>query len=241
MHVCGTCRCLQTDYVAIYEEGQPRNNFTLVEMHCGTLSPGPFVSTRVVKVVFHSDEEESLMGFKASYQYLAQRDMGEAATHTHTRLRGREEGSVLFNDALNTFYGYMRAAAYTHTSPFEGRKQMFYLTTHSTHFIYGYMRAAAYTHTSRFEGRKEMFYLTTHSTHFIYGYMRAAAYTHTSRFEGRKEMFYLTTHSTLYLWLYGVRHKNHSDRERGNPLLPHRLLFSISSKGSFICIIPQTG
>ncbi|XP_041354955.1 tolloid-like protein 1 isoform X2 [Gigantopelta aegis] len=67
--------CLQTDYVAIYEEGQPRNNFTLVEMHCGTLSPGPFVSTRVVKVVFHSDEEESLMGFKASYQFLAQRDM----------------------------------------------------------------------------------------------------------------------------------------------------------------------
>ena len=49
--------------------------------------------------------------------------------------------------------------------------------------------------------------------------------------------------NTFYLRLYGFRHmvKNHSDRERGNPLLPHRLLFSISSKGSFICIIPQTG
>ena len=32
--------------------------------------------------------------------------------------------------------------------------------------------------------------------------------------------------------------KNHSDRERGNPLPPHRLLFPISSTGSFICIIP---
>ena len=45
----------------------------------------------------------------------------------------------------------------------------------------------------------------------------------------------------FYLRLYGVRHmvKNHSHRERGNPLPPHRLLFSIGSKGSFICIIPD--
>ena len=36
--------------------------------------------------------------------------------------------------------------------------------------------------------------------------------------------------NTFYLWLYGVRHrvKDHIDNE-------------ISSKGSFICIIPQTG
>ena len=33
--------------------------------------------------------------------------------------------------------------------------------------------------------------------------------------------------------------KDHSDSERGNPLPPHGLLFPISSKGSFICIIPQ--
>ena len=43
-------------------------------------------------------------------------------------------------------------------------------------------------------------------------------------------------------YLYGVRHmvKDHSDSEKGNPLPPHRLLFPISSKGSFICTIPQT-
>ena len=78
-------------------------------------------------------------------------------------------------------------------------------------------------------GRKEIFYLTTHSTHFIYSYM-----------EGREEIFYLTTHSTHFiLRLYGVRHmvKDHSDSERGNPLPPHRLLFPIGSKGSFIFII----
>ena len=51
------------------------------------------------------------------------------------------------------------------------------------------------------------------------------------------------TLNTLYLRLYGVRHtvKDHSDSKRGNPLPPHGLLFPISSKGSFICIIPETG
>ena len=52
------------------------------------------------------------------------------------------------------------------------------------------------------------------------------------------------TFNTFYLRLYGIRHmvKDHSDCERGNLLPPlHGLLFPISSKGSFICTIPQTG
>ena len=63
--------------------------------------------------------------------------------------------------------------------------------------------------------------------------------------QGRKEGNVLVNDAlnTFYLRLYGVRHmvKNHSDSERGNPLLPHGLLFPINSKGSFICTIPQTG
>ena len=62
---------------------------------------------------------------------------------------------------------------------------------------------------------------------------------------GRKEgnVLFNDALNTFYLRLYGVRHmvKDHIDSEGGNPLLPHRLLFLISSKGSFICIIPQTG
>ena len=44
---------------------------------------------------------------------------------------------------------------------------------------------------------------------------------------------------TFYLRLYGVGHmvKDHSESERGNPLPPHRLLFSINSKVFFICTI----
>ena len=60
--------------------------------------------------------------------------------------------------------------------------------------------------------------------------------------QGRKEGTFLFNDAlnTFYLQLYGIRHmvKDNSDSERGN-LLPHRLLFPVSSKGSFICIIPQ--
>ena len=44
--------------------------------------------------------------------------------------------------------------------------------------------------------------------------------------------------NTFYLRLYGVRHY---DSKKGNPLPPHRLLFTINSKGAFICTNPQTG
>ena len=61
---------------------------------------------------------------------------------------------------------------------------------------------------------------------------------------GRKEGndLFNDTLNTFYLRLYGVRHmvKDHSDSERGNPLMPHGLLIPISSKGYFICTIPQT-
>ena len=48
----------------------------------------------------------------------------------------------------------------------------------------------------------------------------------------RKEMVYLTMHSTHFI--YGYMVKDHSDSEKGNQLPPHRLLFPINSKGSFI-------
>ena len=62
----------------------------------------------------------------------------------------------------------------------------------------------------------------------------------------RKEgnVLFSDTLNTFYLWLYGIRHmvKDHSDIEREKLLPPlYGLLFSISSKGSFICTVPQRG
>ena len=63
--------------------------------------------------------------------------------------------------------------------------------------------------------------------------------------EGRKKgnVLFNDVLKTFYLPLYGFGHmgKDHSDSERVNLLPPHWLLFSIRSKGSFICTIPQTG
>ena len=60
---------------------------------------------------------------------------------------------------------------------------------------------------------------------------------------GEKEKYFLFNDAlnTFDLQLYGVRHmvKDHSDSEKGNPLPPQSLFFPISSKGSFICIIPH--
>ena len=56
--------------------------------------------------------------------------------------RGRKEGNILFNDALNTFYLRLYGVGHMvndHSESARGRKDVFYLTTHSTHFIYGYM------------------------------------------------------------------------------------------------------
>ena len=90
-----------------------------------------------------------------------------------------------------------------------------YLTIQLTHFINGYIINwnIFYSKQKRWptdEGRKKMFCLMTNST-------------------GRKEMFYLTTHSTHFIYGYMASDmvKDHSDNKRGNPLLPHGLLFLI--------------
>ena len=52
------------------------------------------------------------------------------------------------------------------------------------------------------------------------------------------------TLNTFYLLLHvvGDMVKDHSDSKTGNLLPPlHGLFFSISSKESFICTVPQTG
>ena len=78
-----------------------------------------------------------------------------------------------------------------------------------------------------------MFYLTMH-LHILFTIIYL---------ERERNVLFNDTLNTLYLRLFGIRHmvKDHSDSEKGNPLPPHRLLFPINSKGSFICTVPQTG
>ena len=62
----------------------------------------------------------------------------------------------------------------------------------------------------------------------------------------KESLFYLTTPlehiDSLYHQLLGVKHMVIVTYSfRGNPLSLHRLLFPISSNGSFICTFPQAG
>ena len=70
-----------------------------------------------------------------------------------------------------------------------------------------------------------------------------SALSRTSPMERKGNVLFNDALNTFYLRLYGVRRmvKDNSDSERGNLLPPYGLLFSIDSKGSFICTIPQTG
>ena len=92
---------------------------------------------------------------------------------------------------------------------------------------------------------EEFFSVISHSGQCSTNGVTKAAKDNTTSVSERKEgnVLFNDTLNTFYLRLYGVRHmvKDHSDSEKGNQLPPHRLLFPISSKGSFICTIPQTG
>ena len=111
---------------------------------------------------------------------------------------------------------------------------------------YSYV-VTVYRFCQQYNRKEGNLYLTTHSTHFTYGYMTSdiMANDHSDSQRGRKEgnVLFNDALNTFYLRLYCVIHmvKDNSEMERGNPLPPHGLLFPISSKGSFICIIPQTG
>ena len=119
---------------------------------------------------------------------------------------------------------------------------MFYIATHSTHFMYGYMASDIMVkdHSDSERGNP----LPPHGLLFPISSKGSFICIIPQTGEREREMFYLATHSTHFMYGYmesDIMVKDHSDSERGNPLLPHGLLFPISSKGSFICIIPQTG
>ena len=104
-------------------------------------------------------------------------------------------------------------------------------------FIHTYIHHT-YIHTS-------FIHSYIHHTYIIHTFIDTS-YIHTSyihTYRNRNALFNDAL-KTFYLGLYGVGHnmvKDHLDCDKGNPLLPHGLLFPIRSKGSFICIIPQTG
>ena len=165
--------------------------------------------------------------------------------------RKEKKGNVLFNIVLNTFmvycvrhivnnhsareetcccyymgYSFWLAARNLLYTPYRRQNSTYNVLCNTSH------GALAGTRNSSIGPRRRI-------DPMIYGTNSGCSMT------GRKEgnVLFNDTLNTFYLRLYGVRHmvKDHSDSEKGNPLPPHRLLFPISSTGSFIGIIPKTG
>ena len=119
----------------------------------------------------------------------------------------------------------MAAVTTTASASTPRRKEMFYLTTHSTHCIYGYMASDIWLRTILIE-RKE-----TRCRHIGYYYrltawviLYAPSYRQDSTYHG---LWYTSRGS-----LAGTK-----NIEKRNTLPSHRLLFTINSKGSFICTV----
>ena len=164
------------------------------------------------------------------------------------------EGNVLFNNLLNTFYLQVYGIGHMVKDHSDSKTGNPLLPLHGLLFPInnkGYHISQPLLHQSWSTGRTRNssmglswgIDLTTHHTksrcstielHLANPMMQ---YSFANRKEGH--VLFNDTLNTFYLRLYGIGHmvKDHSDNERGNPLL----LFPISSKGSFICIIPQTG
>ena len=86
---------------------------------------------------------------------------------------------------------------------------------------------------SKKEGKKLLFNDTLNTFYLrLYGIIPMVKDHSDSEREGKKLLFNDTL-NTFYLRLYGIKPmlKDHSDSERENLLLPHGLLFQITSKG----------
>ncbi|CAL1537449.1 unnamed protein product, partial [Lymnaea stagnalis] len=92
------------DYVAFYEDlgTLNRENFTLTEKYCGKYYPGPYATTRLLKLVFFSDERETFPGFKATYKFVKKQNL-TCPTHNN-QISGRGTGGVIVSPSVSGKY-----------------------------------------------------------------------------------------------------------------------------------------
>ncbi|BFZ25253.1 hypothetical protein BsWGS_28292 [Bradybaena similaris] len=96
--------CDTGDYLAFYEDVGTfiKENFTLTEKYCSTTVPGPYMSSRILKLVFHSDDRLSYMGFKASYRFIRKQDIDNTCSSYLIDARG--SGGIIMSPSYPTKY-----------------------------------------------------------------------------------------------------------------------------------------
>ncbi|XP_076467229.1 cubilin-like [Babylonia areolata] len=105
--------CRRSDYVAIYEEVKEKNNFTMTERYCNkdTL-PGPYATKNVVKIIFHSNDRESNVGFKITYQFVPVNQLRRGCGRRH-EINGHGAGGKISSPQYPRKYSALTLCEWT--------------------------------------------------------------------------------------------------------------------------------
>ena len=144
---------------------------------------------------------------------------------------GEPGGKNILGGRGGTVIGFdLRLKTKIHRKESRLKKERYKKRQYYIQFFYKIIFQVWNTQIKTTEPRREMFYLMMHSTHFVnkmcwkFVLFNDATGTH----------WFLSYHRLLdVIHMVTLTHFL-----EGNPLAPHRLLFSISSKGSFICTFP---
>ncbi|KAL8575289.1 hypothetical protein ACOMHN_001834 [Nucella lapillus] len=105
--------CRRSDYVSISEEIGERNNFTVTEQYCHKdIVPGPYTTSNVVKIFFHSNERESNVGFKVTYQFVPVPELRRRCGRRH-EINGRGSGGKISSPNFPRKYSALTLCEWT--------------------------------------------------------------------------------------------------------------------------------
>ncbi|XP_012946236.1 cubilin [Aplysia californica] len=90
--------CNNGDYVAFHEDlgTSGRKNFTLTERYCGEAFPGPYATSRLLKMLFHSDDRDTNVGFKAYYKFVDKQIIEDSSCVTNN-INARGSGGIIIS------------------------------------------------------------------------------------------------------------------------------------------------
>lgn len=87
--------CKATDYIEIYQQLEGPNNYSVIRRYCGKANPGPILTERGVKILFHSDSDGIDMGFRASYEFIKKEDINKETDCSKTVLANERWGGFI--------------------------------------------------------------------------------------------------------------------------------------------------
>ncbi|XP_014770360.1 tolloid-like protein 2 isoform X3 [Octopus bimaculoides] len=87
--------CKATDYLEIYQQLEGPNNYSVIRRYCGKNNPGPILTEKGVKILFHSDDDGTDMGFRARYKFIRNDEVNKDTDCSNTELVNDRWGGLI--------------------------------------------------------------------------------------------------------------------------------------------------